>query len=1362
MAKVTNTFLKSKLNKDLDSRLIPNGEYRDAVNVQVSRSESASVGSLENVLGNNIIKTFPGTTSSLCIGEVTDESSGIIYLFYTNYTEPSQTERTYSNTATNYILSYNVETNSSSTLVQGAFLNFSKTNPIHGINILENFLFWTDNRNQPRKININLADGTYYTTEDQISVAKYNPYKAINLFQEIGVDTGVVETTMKNVTSKFLPNGGSATVKGIVSNSASVIVDEVAGIILGSNNQYTIGGADVYTVNNINGALTTLNRTVISTSFANDELTLVLSSAVTLGDNVRLVFNPNPYYDNTFAGDPNYLSDLFVRFSYRFKFNDGEYSIIAPFTQIAFIPKQDGYFLYYKEQGQPEKDDLSQTYRSTIASFVENKIELIKLVIPKPDTFAVNDSIIDAFKITDVEILFKESDALAVKVLETIPIVNSPVAERNDIADIIYNYKSTKPFKTLPSDELIRVYDKVPVRALAQEIISNRIVYGNYQNKHTPPTFIDYNVAVTKKSNVNLKIGSLSSPGSVSGTTLNIATGVTQTGIVSVGDIVTGTGVPANTVLISFTGTMPNITQIVVSNSVTSSQEFTFKPPFNDSNTVSKAEYPNSSLKQNRNYQVGVVLSDRYGRQSSVILSDDSNIDSTFIDFGNSTVYSSYNTSNEVDTSGNFVNFDSDTWAGDSLKVLFNSQIGPTEPAANSQVATTAIGSKEWPGIYNGDPTSLSYNPLGWYSYKIVVKQTQQDYYNVYLPGIMASYPSSATTETGNTSHVVLINDNINKVPRDLSEVGPDQKQFRSSVRLFGRVENTTTSITTANYGKQSKQYYPGQQSDTVSIISTVIDMFDYSPILPPNPNNFPQFYDLNSNPLIGRISTNSKIGQVSTTNYNSATGVVNADITNTTIVLKNIEGTPIAGMSVTGPNIPDDITVVSFTNPNVELSESVTLKENDLLTFAQVETPGIQFLSVYETEPVDSQIDIYWETSTSGVITELNTLIQNTTDSPASISSWTPTDFRESLNYTPASSAEILDVDFQVLNNQGAAIVLGANKFKIVSVIDGNGNDWINQFAYFDLVERTGASEGNYNIKILFSFWTNIYYSPNPNLRNFTFNMQATVGTAPNEVITDFTRTADLINVQPSIESSVPSTGNIFTNSTESSFITLKAINGANNPANRTKDLVWSIAKQTTTSGVAVSYFNLSQQVVLSTQWKVEVLNNEIDNIPMGDYNLEIDINDPQGPGQTAIYLMKFGTVPTNIWNYRLQNGTVGINKIYRNGVLIQVDQTNNPNNGFYIYTESTLGSINGITFSEWILNYGAGITTPALIDRKNAITTGGIGTCPSWMYASTKQAVLDIWESNCGIDPSVDPEELNQISNTEIAEYYYQVLEP
>jgi hypothetical protein len=41
--------------------------------------------------------------------------------------------------------------------VQGEFLNFSTTNRIVGINLIENLLFWTDNRNQPRKINVELS-----------------------------------------------------------------------------------------------------------------------------------------------------------------------------------------------------------------------------------------------------------------------------------------------------------------------------------------------------------------------------------------------------------------------------------------------------------------------------------------------------------------------------------------------------------------------------------------------------------------------------------------------------------------------------------------------------------------------------------------------------------------------------------------------------------------------------------------------------------------------------------------------------------------------------------------------------------------------------------------------------------------------------------------------------------------------------------------------------------------------------------------------------------------------------------------------------------------------------------------------------
>ena len=52
MPEIKNTFVKSSMNKDLDARLLPNGVYRDAKNISISRSEGSDVGALENVLGN--------------------------------------------------------------------------------------------------------------------------------------------------------------------------------------------------------------------------------------------------------------------------------------------------------------------------------------------------------------------------------------------------------------------------------------------------------------------------------------------------------------------------------------------------------------------------------------------------------------------------------------------------------------------------------------------------------------------------------------------------------------------------------------------------------------------------------------------------------------------------------------------------------------------------------------------------------------------------------------------------------------------------------------------------------------------------------------------------------------------------------------------------------------------------------------------------------------------------------------------------------------------------------------------------------------------------------------------------------------
>ena len=39
----------------------------------------------------------------------------------------------------------------------------------------------------------------------------------------------------------------------------------------------------------------------------------------------------------------------------------------------------------------------------------------------------------------------------------------------NNIKYLDYNYESSKPYKTLPQNQTVRVYDKVPIQALSQE-----------------------------------------------------------------------------------------------------------------------------------------------------------------------------------------------------------------------------------------------------------------------------------------------------------------------------------------------------------------------------------------------------------------------------------------------------------------------------------------------------------------------------------------------------------------------------------------------------------------------------------------------------------------------------------------------------------------------------------------------------------------------------------------------------------------------------------------------------------------------------------------------------------------------------
>jgi len=82
MPEIKHQFTGGKMNKDLDERLVPNGEYRDAMNIQVSTSEESDVGTVQNILGNSLIsgQNFIND-GAFCVGSVADEKNNKAYFF---------------------------------------------------------------------------------------------------------------------------------------------------------------------------------------------------------------------------------------------------------------------------------------------------------------------------------------------------------------------------------------------------------------------------------------------------------------------------------------------------------------------------------------------------------------------------------------------------------------------------------------------------------------------------------------------------------------------------------------------------------------------------------------------------------------------------------------------------------------------------------------------------------------------------------------------------------------------------------------------------------------------------------------------------------------------------------------------------------------------------------------------------------------------------------------------------------------------------------------------------------------------------------------------------------------------------------
>lgn len=612
MPEIKNTFLAGKMNKDLDERLVPEGEYREALNVQVSKSEGSDVGVMHNIKGNTLFDNSQDLGTAKVLGSVFDDQNNTVYFFISNTTVKTVTNK--------------------SILSQGG-----------------NQKVYLDDIS-----NINDGDTVFgHDLAVTVEVVSTNSSDNSAILRDITNNLDLNTTFLKNTVLSFSQDSSK--------------INEIRKLKIGDAQSSLIMDNDFLNFDRTNRIQANIMENYLFfTDNVNEPKKLDLSktynsstqeSEITVAKIAPLFAPKLASMTNNSDIDEDYLERKFARFAYRYKFEDNTYSVLSPFSIIAFDIEEST-----ATYGPTVMHEISH---SGINKNVINKNNEFNFYIYTPDGY---NTFADA-KIQEVEIVMKTTDSTSLYSMDIISVDNNiTYTEDTSVSQYYYNftYQSKKPKKILPESILLRVYDDVPIKALAQEIVGNRVVYGNYTKN------LDLSTVSNKK--------------------LDYTVTVAET-----------TGVPTHKL----------------------------------------------GIKQYRNYDVGVVFFDEFGRTSPVILSDNSTIR---VPGALGYVQGSGGVTDDTELSGNrlFITFTNGTQITDLI-----------------------------------ENTKFKY-------YSVVVKQTEQQYYNIYTPGI--------GTYLGE-SYFPLVADSINKIPLSVEQQASNAGIYSTEEAIYPVLINQSTFVQTAGEG---------------------------------------------------------------------------------------------------------------------------------------------------------------------------------------------------------------------------------------------------------------------------------------------------------------------------------------------------------------------------------------------------------------------------------------------------------------------------------------------------------------------------------------------------------------------------------
>ena len=359
MVKVTSTFTAGKMNKVVDERLLPQGEYVDGQNIRLGSTETSEVGSIELTRGNEQIsniqfnETVP-SAGARCIGALADNANETVYWFINDTTWVGNGAGSpITTTILDMVVSYNTKTEATAyhliSVQEGSegrsTLNFDHQYLITGVNLVDDLLFWTDNLNPPRCIN---------------------------------VKQGYPPPTI------------------------------AAGIVTTSDN------------------------------FSAEEIRVIVRPPFT-APSVSTSIGPEQF---------NFLTERFISFAYRYRYESGEYSATSQFSAPAFFA-----------------ENFQFSPQSFLNEGMKNKHNIATV------TFNTGSALVKS-----VELLWKNNDNGIIKVMERI----KKAGNYADNTDVSRQFNTSKILTVLPDSEILRLYDNVPRFAKAQTLMGNRLIYGNY------------------------------------------------------------------------------------------------------------------------------------------------------------------------------------------------------------------------------------------------------------------------------------------------------------------------------------------------------------------------------------------------------------------------------------------------------------------------------------------------------------------------------------------------------------------------------------------------------------------------------------------------------------------------------------------------------------------------------------------------------------------------------------------------------------------------------------------------------------------------------------------------------------------